>query len=59
MPPEPVVIRPGRELEAHVHAEDDDAFYIVTGEMTFVLAGETVAAPPLGVPDSFRGLLEP
>jgi mannose-6-phosphate isomerase-like protein (cupin superfamily) len=41
-----IEIAAGRELQAHVHAEEDDAFYIVSGEMTFVLAGETVAAPP-------------
>jgi mannose-6-phosphate isomerase-like protein (cupin superfamily) len=37
---------PGRELEAHVHADEDDAFYIMEGELTFVLGGETVSAPP-------------
>jgi len=36
----------GRELEAHVHAEEDDAFYILEGEMTFILGGEEVGAPP-------------
>jgi mannose-6-phosphate isomerase-like protein (cupin superfamily) len=36
----------GRELEAHVHDGEDDAFYILEGEMTFTLAGEEVAAPP-------------
>ena len=41
-----IEIQPGRELEAHVHVDEDDAFYIVSGEMTFVVAGETVAAPP-------------
>jgi mannose-6-phosphate isomerase-like protein (cupin superfamily) len=29
-----------------VHADEDDAFYILEGEMTFGLAGEDVAAPP-------------
>jgi mannose-6-phosphate isomerase-like protein (cupin superfamily) len=37
---------PGRELEAHVHPDEDDAFYILEGELTFVLGDETVAAPP-------------
>jgi mannose-6-phosphate isomerase-like protein (cupin superfamily) len=41
-----IEIAPGRELEPHVHAEEDDAFYILEGEMTFVLGAETVAAPP-------------
>ena len=36
---------PGRELEAHVHPGEDDAFYIVEGEMTFTF-GEEAAAPP-------------
>ena len=41
-----IEISPGRELEAHVHAEEDDSFYIVEGEMTFVFGDEQVAAPP-------------
>ena len=41
-----IEIQPGRELEAHLHREEDDAFYIVEGEMTFVLGDEEVAAPP-------------
>jgi mannose-6-phosphate isomerase-like protein (cupin superfamily) len=36
----------GRELEAHVHAAEDDAFYILEGELTFVFGERTVAAPP-------------
>ena len=51
----------GRELEAHVHADEDDAFYILEGELTFELGdGEEVAAPPgtfvlvpPGVPHAF------
>src|SRR5689334_12778962 len=41
-----IEIGPGRELEAHVHPDEDDAFYILEGEMTFVFDGHTVAAPP-------------
>ena len=41
-----IEIAAGRELEAHAHTEEDDAFYIVEGEMTFVLEGEDVKAPP-------------
>jgi mannose-6-phosphate isomerase-like protein (cupin superfamily) len=41
-----IEIAPGRELEPHVHREEDDAFYILEGEMTFLLAGKEVAAPP-------------
>ena len=32
--------------EAHVHDGEDDAFYILDGEMTFVIGEEEVAAPP-------------
>ena len=40
-------ITPGRHLETHVHADEDDAFYILEGEMTFELGdGEEIAAPP-------------
>jgi mannose-6-phosphate isomerase-like protein (cupin superfamily) len=41
-----IEIVPGRELEAHVHAEEDDAFYILEGEMTFIFGGRRIAAPP-------------
>jgi mannose-6-phosphate isomerase-like protein (cupin superfamily) len=41
-----IEIEPGRELEAHTHDTEDDAFYIVEGEMTFVFRGEEAAAPP-------------
>jgi mannose-6-phosphate isomerase-like protein (cupin superfamily) len=41
-----IEIDPGRVLEAHVHEGEDDAFYILEGEMTFVLGAEEVAAPP-------------
>src|SRR5439155_22184662 len=51
----------GRELEAHVHESEDDAFYILEGEMTFVLEegevkaghGAFVLVPP-GVEHAFR-----
>jgi mannose-6-phosphate isomerase-like protein (cupin superfamily) len=39
-------IAPGRVLEAHVHAGEDDAFYILAGEMTFVFGEEAVVAGP-------------
>jgi quercetin dioxygenase-like cupin family protein len=51
----------GRELEAHVHDDEDDAFYILSGELTFVLGCEEVRAPagtfvlvPPGVEHGFR-----
>jgi mannose-6-phosphate isomerase-like protein (cupin superfamily) len=51
----------GRELEAHVHGEEDDAFYILEGELTFFFgeeeaeagAGTFVLVPP-GVEHGFR-----
>jgi mannose-6-phosphate isomerase-like protein (cupin superfamily) len=41
-----IEIAVGRELEEHVHADEDDAFYIVEGEMTFFFGDQEVAAPP-------------
>lgn len=41
-----IEIAPGRVLEAHVHAEEDDAFYILAGELTFTFGDEAVAAGP-------------
>jgi mannose-6-phosphate isomerase-like protein (cupin superfamily) len=41
-----IEIQPGRVLEEHVHQEEDDAFYILEGEMTFVVEGEDMPAPP-------------
>jgi mannose-6-phosphate isomerase-like protein (cupin superfamily) len=36
----------GRELEAHVHDAEDDAFYILEGELTFTFGGGEASAPP-------------
>ena len=41
-----IEIAPRRELDEHVHAAEDDAFYILQGEMTFTLTDEEIAAPP-------------
>jgi mannose-6-phosphate isomerase-like protein (cupin superfamily) len=41
-----IEIAAGRVLEEHVHADEDDAFYILDGEMTFTFDGEEAAAPP-------------
>ena len=58
-----IEIAPGRELDAHVHADEDDAFYILAGEMTFFFGDEdeeAVAPPgtfvlvPPGVRHGFR-----
>ncbi len=36
----------GRDLEAHVHDEEDDAFYIIEGELTFFFGDEAAKAGP-------------
>ena len=41
-----IEIAPGRVLEAHTHGGEDDAFYILEGEMTFFFGDEEAAAPP-------------
>jgi mannose-6-phosphate isomerase-like protein (cupin superfamily) len=41
-----IEIAPGRVLEAHVHDGEDDAFYIMEGEMTFVVGEDEIPAPP-------------
>ena len=41
-----IEINPGRVLEAHVHADEDDAFYILEGELIFSFGDERAAAPP-------------
>ena len=55
-----IEIAAGRVLETHVHTDEDDAFYILEGEMTFELEEGEVAAPPgtfvlvpPGVPHAF------
>ena len=54
--------RPGMEVERHVHEDEDDAFYILEGELTILLAdgeeqtvgpGSWFMAPP-GVEHGFR-----
>lgn len=41
-----IEIAAGRVLEPHVHAEEDDAFYVLDGVMTFTLGAETITATP-------------
>ena len=36
----------GRAMEPHAHPDEDDAFYVLEGEITFVVGGEDVVAPP-------------
>jgi mannose-6-phosphate isomerase-like protein (cupin superfamily) len=51
--------------ESHVHADEDDAFYVLDGELTFLLDEGDVAAPagtfvlvPPGVEHTFRNALD-
>ena len=51
--------------ESHVHADEDDVFYILDGELTFELDEGDVAAPtgtfvlvPPGVKHTFRNALD-
>jgi mannose-6-phosphate isomerase-like protein (cupin superfamily) len=51
--------------ESHVHADEDDAFYVLDGELTFLLDGGDVSAPtgtfvlvPPGVKHTFRNALD-
>lgn len=37
---------PGRTMEQHAHDDEDDAFYILEGKLTFNLGDEDVVAPP-------------
>ena len=41
-----IEIAAGREIEAHVHAGEDDAFYVLEGELTFFGAGREAKAGP-------------
>jgi mannose-6-phosphate isomerase-like protein (cupin superfamily) len=56
-----IEIAAGRELEVHVHETEDDAFYILEGEMTFLFPDQEVSAGrgtfvlvPPGVEHGFR-----
>jgi mannose-6-phosphate isomerase-like protein (cupin superfamily) len=42
-----ITIKPGREgPETHAHDAEDDAFYVLEGELTFVVDEEEVVAGP-------------
>jgi mannose-6-phosphate isomerase-like protein (cupin superfamily) len=56
-----IEIAAGRVLEEHVHAAEDDAFYILEGELTFTFGEDAAPAPPgtfvlipPGLPHGFR-----
>jgi mannose-6-phosphate isomerase-like protein (cupin superfamily) len=61
-----ITMAPGAKGPAtHVHADEDDAFYILDGELTFMLDEGEVAAPggtfvlvPPGVNHTFRNPLD-
>lgn len=41
-----ITIAPGRNgPPAHVHHDEDDAFYLLDGELTFVVEGDEIPAP--------------
>ncbi len=41
-----ITMAPGRKgPEAHLHEHEDDAFYVVDDELTFVIGGEEIRAP--------------
>ena len=56
-----ITMAPGRSgPESHVHEAEDDAFYVLQGELTFLLGDDEVWAPagtfvlvPPGVPHTF------
>ncbi len=52
---------PGAEAPLHVHHNEDEAFWVLDGEVTFEVGGETIAASagdyafgPRGVPHRYR-----
>jgi mannose-6-phosphate isomerase-like protein (cupin superfamily) len=56
-----IEMAPGRRMESHVHENEDDSFYILEGEITFMLPDGDLVAPagtfvliPPGVEHGFR-----
>ena len=41
-----IEMAPGHGMDQHVHEEEDDSFYILEGEMTFLFGEEKALAPP-------------
>jgi mannose-6-phosphate isomerase-like protein (cupin superfamily) len=55
------IVGPGGGPPPHVHSREDEAFYILEGEITFTINGERVVATagmfanlPVGTPHSFK-----
>ena len=61
-----ITMAPGRHgPEVHVHEDEDDAFYVLDGQLTFFLGDDEVAAPagtfvlvPPGVMHTFANRTE-
>ena len=61
-----ITMRPNADgPESHVHADEDDVFYVLDGELTFDVGHGEVAAPagtfvlvPPGVKHTFRNALD-
>ena len=61
-----ITMAPGADgPESHVHSEEDDVFYVLDGELTFLLDEGEVPAPtgtfvlvPPGVKHTFRNALD-
>src|SRR3954466_11611267 len=55
-----VIIRPGEEPPMHVHKHEDEWFYVIDGEVTFHVGGEShvggsgsFVSFPRGIPHTF------
>ena len=55
------LVPPGGGPPPHVHSREEESFYVLSGEITFQIAGERVVATagmfanmPVGVPHSFK-----
>src|SRR6266705_5968133 len=55
------IVPPSGGPPPHVHSREEEGFYVLEGEVTFVIDGETLVGPagmfanlPVGVPHSFK-----
>jgi mannose-6-phosphate isomerase-like protein (cupin superfamily) len=55
------IVPPGGGPPPHVHSREEEGFYVLEGDVTFVIDGETLVATagmfanlPVGVPHSFK-----
>ena len=56
-----LVAKPGNEPPVHVHEREDELFYVVDGQVEYILEGRSIDAPagttvflPRGLPHTFR-----